>query len=67
MADMTLEQYTNAIKKAFPKGNKPQSDVDAFFNEKETKDYIKEAYDYRDDKLMGMSIESVANSLDMIY
>ena len=62
---MTLEEYTAEVRKNFPVGAKSKADVDAFFKEKETLDYIRDGYNDR--SMAEASPKAVANCLDMLY
>ena len=67
---MTLEEYTKEVRKQFNVGKKPQMAVDEYFNEQETKDYIKEAYEsysHGDSISSSCTPSAVASCLDMLY
>lgn len=62
---MTLAEYTAEVRKNFPMGKKSKADVDAFFNEKETKDYILDGYNNQ--SMAEATPKAVASCLDMMY
>ena len=67
---LTLEEYTKEVRNCFVVGKKPKDAVDAFFEEQDTKDYIKEAYDsYTHGAITSSACTpaAVASCLDMLY
>ena len=68
---MTLEQYTEEVKRLFPVGAKSKEEVEAFFREEETLETIKESYEeYIDPECQKYGLgdpAATASCLDYMY
>ena len=63
--EITLEEYTKEVKKYFNTGGKTKEEVDAYFEEQETKELIQDAYQNRD--MPEADPKALAYCLDMLY
>ena len=63
--EITLEEYTKEVRKYFHIGGKTKEEVDAYFEEPETKELIWDAYQNRD--MPEADPKALAYCLDMLY
>ena len=66
---MTLDEYTKEVKDSFSKlAKRSQKDIDDYFNEQETIQYIEEGfYYYENEDMAAAHPHAVASCLDMLY
>lgn len=61
----TIQEYTDTVKKYFSTSGKAKEEVDAYFEEPETKELIRDAYQNRD--MSEADPKALAYCLDMLY